>query len=119
MACNGDLSYFFIVRGSPRNLRITDETTDSFKVGWSPAPGKVHRYRIAYRPAAGGERRQVTASANERATTLQNLKPDTRYEVSVTAEYQSGSGNPLNGLGKTEEGRQLTHYMLEQRKQGY
>ncbi|CAI5769701.1 collagen alpha-1(XII) chain isoform X1 [Podarcis lilfordi] len=91
------------VRGSPRNLRVTDETTDSFKVGWSPAPGSVLRYRLAYRPVAGGERRQVTVPANERATTLQNLKPDTRYEVSVTAEYQSGAGKPLNGHGKTEE----------------
>ncbi|XP_077162695.1 collagen alpha-1(XII) chain isoform X2 [Paroedura picta] len=91
------------VRGSPRNLRITDETIDSFKVGWTQAPGNVLRYRVAYRPAAGGEKRQVTVSANERATTLQNLQPDTRYEVSVTAEYQSGSGSPLNGYGKTEE----------------
>ncbi|XP_053142880.1 collagen alpha-1(XII) chain isoform X4 [Hemicordylus capensis] len=91
------------VKGSPRNLRISDETTDSFKVGWSPAPGSVLRYRLAYRPVTGGERRQVTVPANERATTLQNLKPDTRYEVSVTAEYQSGPGKPLSGHGKTEE----------------
>ncbi|XP_062981009.1 collagen alpha-1(XII) chain isoform X2 [Elgaria multicarinata webbii] len=91
------------VRGSPRNLRVTDETTDSFKVGWSPAPGNVLRYRIAYKPVTGGERREITVSANERATTLQNLNSDTRYEVSVTAEYQSGPGNPLNGHGKTEE----------------
>lgn len=47
----------------------------------------------------------MTVPANERATTLQNLKPDTRYEVSVTAEYQSGAGKPLNGHGKTEEGK--------------
>ncbi|KAJ7341667.1 hypothetical protein JRQ81_006106, partial [Phrynocephalus forsythii] len=91
------------VRGSPRNLIVSDETTDSFKVGWSAAPGNVLRYRIAYRPVAGGERRQVTVPANQRATTLQNLKQDTRYEVSVTAEYQSGVGNPLSGHGKTEE----------------
>uniref|UniRef100_A0A8D2LYC8 Collagen alpha-1(XII) chain n=1 Tax=Varanus komodoensis TaxID=61221 RepID=A0A8D2LYC8_VARKO len=90
-------------RGSPRNLRVTDETTDSFKVGWSPAPGNVLRYRISYRPVTGGARREIAVSANERATTLQNLKPDTRYEVSVTPEYQSGAGNSLNGHGKTEE----------------
>ncbi|XP_061479123.1 collagen alpha-1(XII) chain isoform X1 [Rhineura floridana] len=91
------------VRGPPRNLRVTDETTDSFKVGWSAAPGNVLRYRVGYSPVTGGERRQITVSANERATTLQNLKPDTRYEVSVTAEYKSGAGNPLSGHGKTEE----------------
>uniref|UniRef100_A0A8D0CFC3 Collagen alpha-1(XII) chain n=2 Tax=Salvator merianae TaxID=96440 RepID=A0A8D0CFC3_SALMN len=91
------------VMGAPRNLRVTDETTDSFKVGWSPAPGNVLRYRIAYRPVSGGVGKQVAVAANERATTLQNLKPDTTYEVSVTAEYQSGPGNPLRGHGKTEE----------------
>lgn len=30
--------------------------------------------------------------------------PDTTYEVSLTAEYLSGVGNPLDGHGKTEEG---------------
>ncbi|XP_039202568.1 collagen alpha-1(XII) chain isoform X3 [Crotalus tigris] len=91
------------VIGSPRNLRVTDETTDSFKVGWSPAPGDVLRYRLAYRPVTGGETREVTIPANERATTLYNLMPDTTYEVSLTAEYLSGVGNPLDGHGKTEE----------------
>lgn len=96
--------YFFVVKGAPRNLRITDETTDSFVVGWTPAPGNVLRYRLVYRPLTGGERRQVTVSANDRSTTLQNLIQDTRYEVSVVPEYQSGPGNSLNGYAKTDEG---------------
>ncbi|XP_053566419.1 collagen alpha-1(XII) chain isoform X2 [Bombina bombina] len=91
------------VKGAPRNLRVSDETTDSFKVGWSPAPGNVLRYRIAYRPIAGGERKEVTLPGNERFTTLQNLSPDTKYQVSVIPEYFSGPGNPLNGNGATEE----------------
>uniref|UniRef100_A0A8C3II56 Collagen alpha-1(XII) chain n=1 Tax=Chrysemys picta bellii TaxID=8478 RepID=A0A8C3II56_CHRPI len=91
------------VKGAPRNLMITDETTDSFKVGWMPAPGNVLRYRVAYRPVTGRERKQVTVPANERSTTLLNLTPDTRYEVYVIPEYQSGPGNSLNGYAKTEE----------------
>ncbi|XP_013922004.1 PREDICTED: collagen alpha-1(XII) chain-like, partial [Thamnophis sirtalis] len=91
------------VIGSPRNLKVTDETTDSFKVGWSPAPGNVLRYRLAYKPVTGGETKQVTIPANERASTLHNLMPDTTYEVSLTAEYLSGVGSPLDGYGKTEE----------------
>ncbi|KFP75574.1 Collagen alpha-1(XII) chain, partial [Acanthisitta chloris] len=93
------------VKGAPRNLRITDETTDSFVVGWTPAPGNVLRYRLVYRPLAGGESRQVTVSANDRSTTLQNLIQDTRYEVSVIPEYQSGPGNSVNGYAKTDEVR--------------
>ncbi|PKU32387.1 collagen alpha-1 chain isoform x1 [Limosa lapponica baueri] len=93
------------IKGAPRNLRITDETTDSFVVGWTPAPGNVLRYRLVYQPLTGGERRQVTVSANERSTTLQNLIQDTRYEVSVIPEYQSGPGNSLSGYAKTDEVR--------------
>ncbi|XP_069462362.1 collagen alpha-1(XII) chain isoform X2 [Ambystoma mexicanum] len=91
------------VRGAPRNLRVTDETTDSFKVGWTPAPGNVLRYRVAYRPVAGGERKEVTVQGNEKVTTLHNLTPDTKYQVSVIPEYQSGPGVALNGNGATEE----------------
>ncbi|XP_075454120.1 collagen alpha-1(XII) chain isoform X2 [Ascaphus truei] len=91
------------VKGAPRNLRVSDETTDSFKVGWTPAPGNVLRYRIGYRPVAGGERKEVTVPGKERVTTLQNLFPDTKYQVSVIPEYQSGPGNALTGNGATEE----------------
>lgn len=91
------------VKGAPRNLIVSDETTDSFKVGWSPAPGNVLRYRIDYRPVAGGERKEVTVPGNERATTLQRLLSDTKYHVSVTPEYHSGPGKALKGNGATEE----------------
>uniref|UniRef100_A0A8C5R881 Collagen alpha-1(XII) chain n=1 Tax=Leptobrachium leishanense TaxID=445787 RepID=A0A8C5R881_9ANUR len=91
------------VKGAPRNLRVSDETTDSFKVGWTPAPGNVLRYRITYRPAAGGDLKEVTVSGNDRFTTLQNLISDTKYQVSVIPEYYSGPGKPLTGFGATEE----------------
>ncbi|XP_068137600.1 collagen alpha-1(XII) chain isoform X2 [Hyperolius riggenbachi] len=91
------------VKGAPRNLIVSDETIDSFKVGWSPAPGNVLRYRVVYQPVAGGERKEVTVPGNERATTLQNLQSDTKYHVSVTAEYRSGPGKALTGTGATEE----------------
>lgn len=91
------------MKGAPRNLIVSDETTDSFKVGWSPAPGNVLRYRIGYRPVAGGERKEVTVPGSERATTLQKLQSDTKYHVSVTPEYHSGPGKALTGNGATEE----------------
>ncbi|XP_041420606.1 collagen alpha-1(XII) chain isoform X2 [Xenopus laevis] len=91
------------VTGPPRNLRVSDETTDSFKVGWSAAPGNVLRYRIAYRPVTGGTQKEVTVPGKETVTTLQNLTPDTKYQVSVIPEYHSGPGKPLTGNGATEE----------------
>lgn len=111
-----DYWFFFLfltVKGAPRNLIVSDETTDSFKVGWSPAPGNVLRYRIDYRPVAGGERKEVTVPGNERATTLQRLLSDTKYHVSVTPEYNSGPGKALKGNGATEESMLfLLYYIL-------
>lgn len=100
------LIYFYIsVKGAPRNLKVTDETTDSFKITWTQAPGRVLRYQITYRPVAGGQSRQVTTPANQRRITLDNLTPDTKYEVSVIPEYYSGLGTQLTGNAATEEGR--------------
>lgn len=85
---------------------MTDETTDSFKLTWSQAPGRVLRYRIRYRPVSGGESKEVSTPANQRRKTLENLTPDTKYEISVIAEYSSGPGSPLTGNAATEEGRE-------------
>ncbi|EPY83208.1 hypothetical protein CB1_000591007, partial [Camelus ferus] len=93
------------VKGAPRNLKVTDETTDSFKITWTQAPGRVLRYRVIYRPVAGGESKEVTTPANQRRRTLENLTPDTKYEVSVIPEYFSGPGSPLTGNAATEEER--------------
>nr|XP_012997177.1 collagen alpha-1(XII) chain isoform X1 [Cavia porcellus] len=93
------------VKGAPRNLKVTDETTDSFKITWTQAPGRVLRYRILYRPVTGGESKEVTTPANQRRRTLENLTPDTKYEVSIIPEYFSGPGSPLTGNAATEEVR--------------
>lgn len=98
-------SFFISVKGAPRNLKVTDETTDSFKITWTQAPGRVLRYRIIYRPVTGGESREVTTPPNQRRRTLENLIPDTKYEVTVIPEYFSGPGSPLTGNAATEEGR--------------
>ena len=91
---------------------MTDETTDSFKITWTQAPGRVLRYRIIYRPVTGGESKEVTTPANQRRRTLENLTPDTKYEVSVIPEYFSGPGTPLTGNAATEEGRANAHRLV-------
>ena len=92
---------------------MTDETTDSFKITWSQAPGKVLRYRIIYRPVSGGESKEVSTPANQRRKTLENLTPDTKYEISVIPEYSSGPGSPLTGNAATEEGKGNTLITLQ------
>ncbi|XP_078085516.1 collagen alpha-1(XII) chain-like isoform X2 [Mustelus asterias] len=89
--------------GSASNLEVFNETTDSFKVRWTAAPGNVLRYRLEYSPVTGEERKEVTVGGMETHTTLNNLLPDTKYLVKVVPEYRTLIGDPLIGQGTTKE----------------
>ncbi|XP_035811889.2 collagen alpha-1(XII) chain isoform X3 [Amphiprion ocellaris] len=90
--------------GSVRNLRISEETTESFRVSWQPAPGDVTRYRLAYKPVTHGDSwMETTTLGAETTAVLRELQPKTTYLVIVTPEYQSGSGVPLQSEGTTKE----------------
>ncbi|XP_034073276.1 LOW QUALITY PROTEIN: collagen alpha-1(XII) chain-like [Gymnodraco acuticeps] len=90
-------------RGSPRDLRVFEETVSSMKVSWEPAPGSVQQYRVSYQPSAGGPRKEVTVKGDNRAALLKNLQPGTQYEISVSARYPSGTSDALEGRGTTLE----------------
>lgn len=94
--------------GSPRDLRVFDETVSTMKLSWEAAPGRVLQYRVAFRPVAGGEMKVVTVKGENTATLLKNLQPGTEYELAVSARYASGQGNPLEGRGTTLEGKGIT-----------
>ncbi|KAK1888551.1 Collagen alpha-1(XII) chain, partial [Dissostichus eleginoides] len=90
-------------KGSPRDLRVFEETVSSMKVSWEPAPGSVQQYRVSYQPSAGGPRKEVAVKGDNRAALLKNLQPGTQYEISVSARYPSGMGDALEGRGTTLE----------------
>ncbi|KAM8725153.1 collagen alpha-1(XII) chain isoform 2-T3 [Acanthopagrus schlegelii] len=90
-------------KGSPRNLRVFDQTESSMKVSWEPAPGNVQQYRLSYRPSAGGPKKEMSVKGDSTAALLKNLQPGTQYDISVSARYPSGLGDPLEGQGTTLE----------------
>ncbi|XP_077094714.1 collagen alpha-1(XII) chain isoform X3 [Siphateles boraxobius] len=90
------------VRGSPRDLRVFNETVSSMKVSWRAAPGNVLQYHVAYKPD-GGERKEIFVKGDTTTALLKNLLPDTEYELFVSARYTSGLGAPLMGTGTTLE----------------
>lgn len=96
-------------RGSIRTLQVSQETTHSFRVSWQPAPGDVTYYRLSYYPLEGEELKgtEVTTSGPETSVVLTELLPQTTYRVTVTPEYQSGAGEPLEIDGSTREGQQI------------
>lgn len=97
--------YLFSVRGSPRDLRVFNETISTMKLTWRAAPGNVLQYRIAFKPAEGGERKEISVKGDTTQAVLKNLQPATEYELFVSARYSSGLGEPLLGTGTTLEGK--------------
>uniref|UniRef100_A0A8B9L6C9 Collagen, type XII, alpha 1b n=1 Tax=Astyanax mexicanus TaxID=7994 RepID=A0A8B9L6C9_ASTMX len=93
-------------QGTVRNLRVSEETTDSFRVSWAAAPGPVVRYRLTYVPVRGDSAMLEAATAgSETSIVLQQLFPITTYRVSVAAEYPSGTGAKMHIDGTTKEVR--------------
>ncbi|XP_060790300.1 collagen alpha-1(XII) chain isoform X3 [Neoarius graeffei] len=90
-------------QGMVRNLRVTEETTDSFRVSWQAAPGAVLRYRLFYEPITGAERLEAETEGSQTTIVLQELFPITTYRVTVHAEYASGMGPPMDTRGTTKE----------------
>lgn len=76
------------------------------KLAWQAAPGNVVQYRIAFKPAEGGERKEISVKGDNTQAVLKNLQPATEYELFVTARYSSGLGEPLLGTGTTLEGKE-------------
>ncbi|TRY92824.1 hypothetical protein DNTS_024890 [Danionella cerebrum] len=90
------------VRGSPRDLRVLNETVSSMRVSWRAAPGNVLQYNVAYKPD-GGQKKEISVKADKTSALLTSLLADTEYELFVSARYASGLGAPLMGTGKTLE----------------
>lgn len=99
----------FSVRGSPRDLRVFNETVSSMRLSWRPAPGNVLQYNVAYKPE-GGERKEIVVKGDSTIALLKNLQPDTEYELFVSARYASGLGDPLMGTGTTLEGKRRNKF---------
>lgn len=88
-----------------QNLKVTEESPQSFRVSWRAAPGAVARYRLTYQPAGAGEAQLEAFTAGPELTmVLQDLQPRTTYRVTVTPEYKGGPGGPQQTDGTTREG---------------
>uniref|UniRef100_H2LIJ9 Collagen alpha-1(XIV) chain n=1 Tax=Oryzias latipes TaxID=8090 RepID=H2LIJ9_ORYLA len=87
--------------GTPLNLVTSDVTAHSFRASWSPAPGNVHRYRVVYAPAQGGEPQETVVAGSETSVVLQHLRSSTEYQLAVFAVYSNTASEALRGLEKT------------------
>ncbi|XP_030576759.1 collagen alpha-1(XII) chain isoform X4 [Archocentrus centrarchus] len=89
-------------RTGPRNMRVFDATTNTLTIGWDHAEGPVRQYKIAYAPMTGDPITEFAmVPGNRNNAMLQNLLPDTPYNITVEAIYAEGPGGTLNGKGRT------------------
>lgn len=87
---------------------MTDETENTLKVIWKPAPGNVVNYRVIYRPQAGGRQMVAKLPPSVTSTVLKRLQPKTTYDITVVPVYRSGDGKARQGEGTTGKIKNLS-----------
>ncbi|CAO2633498.1 Collagen alpha-1(VII) chain, partial [Lemmus lemmus] len=99
----------------PRDLVLSEPSSQSLRVQWTAASGPVTGYKVQYTPLTGlgqplpSERQEVNVPAGETSMRLQDLRPLTEYQVTVVALYANSIGEAVSGTARTtaEEGLEL------------
>lgn len=92
-----------VERQAVKNLRLSDETTQSLDASWELEDANVESYRVAYASVGGDHQEEsVLVPGIQRTTTLLPLLSDTQYRVTVTPVYSDGQdGISASALGST------------------
>ncbi|XP_039520069.1 collagen alpha-1(XIV) chain isoform X2 [Pimephales promelas] len=89
----------------PLSLSSSDVSTDSFRVMWKHAASDVSFYRLTWRPAAGGETKEVLINDNSTWFVITGLQPLTEYEVSLSGMYRDESESEAVEISQTTVAR--------------
>nr|XP_055043483.1 collagen alpha-1(XX) chain isoform X2 [Misgurnus anguillicaudatus] len=96
------IRYSTLSGGGPSSLSISEETAVSMLVTWVPPNAHALQYRVSYTPLTGDAKENtVSLPGSEKRILLQNLQPDTRYSILVTAEYRNREGGSATAQGRT------------------
>uniref|UniRef100_A0A8C4MXQ7 Collagen alpha-1(XX) chain n=1 Tax=Equus asinus asinus TaxID=83772 RepID=A0A8C4MXQ7_EQUAS len=83
------------------SLVLTQVTSSSVHLSWSPAPKPPLKHLIVWRPSKGGIPQEVVVEGPTSSAELHNLTSSTEYLVSVFPVYEAGVGEGLRGLATT------------------
>ncbi|XP_041059665.1 receptor-type tyrosine-protein phosphatase delta-like isoform X1 [Carcharodon carcharias] len=87
-----------VPRGYPQILDLANITTSSVQFGWLPPAlaernGVIITYTVSCRQAgAQSNPIEVSTRSSQTSLTLNNLKPDTRYDIKIRAQTSKGPG---------------------------
>ncbi|KAF6087673.1 collagen type XX alpha 1 chain [Phyllostomus discolor] len=86
---------------TPTSLVLTQVTSSSVHLSWTPAPQPPLKYLVVWRPSRGGAPREVVVAGPSSSAELHNLTAGTEYLLSVHAVSEAGVGEGLRGLVTT------------------
>ncbi|XP_075996011.1 collagen alpha-1(XIV) chain-like isoform X2 [Genypterus blacodes] len=87
---------------APRNLRVSEEWYNRFRISWDVPPSPTMGYRVVYQPlSAPGPALETFVGEDVSTMLIVNLLSGTEYSVKVIASYTTGSSEALTGRAKT------------------
>uniref|UniRef100_UPI00358F5A66 collagen alpha-1(XIV) chain-like isoform X1 n=1 Tax=Myxine glutinosa TaxID=7769 RepID=UPI00358F5A66 len=87
---------------TPRGLRFSDVSDQSFLVRWEHSATDMESYLVRAIPVAGRKEVEVKVSGRENSVLFEGLSPLTEYDVSVTGLFgEEHEGEPLKGKETT------------------
>nr|XP_055121393.1 collagen alpha-1(XX) chain isoform X7 [Symphalangus syndactylus] len=86
---------------APTSLVLSQVTSSSIRLSWTPAPRLPLKYLIVWQASRGGTPREVVVEGPAASMELHNLASRTEYLVSVFPIYEGGVGEGLRGLVTT------------------
>ncbi|XP_072353983.1 collagen alpha-1(XII) chain-like [Scyliorhinus torazame] len=76
-----------LVRPAPSNLRFSNISANSLQIHWDHGSPDVDLYKLSWVPSGGTDKKEMIIHGNETSQVLDNLNPDTLYNVTLTAIY--------------------------------
>ncbi|XP_024154110.1 collagen alpha-1(XIV) chain isoform X3 [Oryzias melastigma] len=87
---------------APKNLRVSEEWYNRFRISWDVPPSPTMGYRVVYQPlSAPGPALETFVGEDVNTMLIVNLLSGTEYSVKVIASYTTGSSEALSGRAKT------------------
>lgn len=96
------------IPNAPGAITLLERTDTSLRISWQPPDdplGQVIKYKILVQPlGTPGEPRIFTVDAPQTTFNIQNLEPETRYNLTVQAGTARGFGPGSSAIHATESG---------------
>nr|KAF6329747.1 collagen type XX alpha 1 chain [Myotis myotis] len=86
---------------APTSLVLTQVTSSSVHLSWTPALQPPLKYLVVWRPSRGGAPQEVEVDGPSTSTELHGLASGTEYLLAVFPVYEAGVGEGLRGLVTT------------------